>query len=136
MSSYGKNFFFKITFVIITDNEDPVISNHPSNMKQSTDTNLSTAIVMWTSPTASDNSGLVTLTSSNQPGDTFPIGVTPVTYTAVDPSNNKVIVGFTVAVLGRFGIKLSIPHFCLIKKTAKTFVTICDYDKKLFNILS
>ena len=103
MSSRGCMFYF-IIFLLITDYEDPVISNHPSNIQQSTDTNLSTAIVTWTSPSASDNSGLVTLTSSNQPGDTFPIGVTPVMYTAMDPSNNKVVFGFTVAVIGRFGI--------------------------------
>ncbi|XP_071496209.1 uncharacterized protein [Diadema antillarum] len=52
----------------------------------------------WTEPTASDNSGHVTLTSTHQPGDTFPIGQTTVTYTAVDPAGNVANCNFSVVI--------------------------------------
>ncbi|XP_071508204.1 uncharacterized protein [Diadema antillarum] len=52
----------------------------------------------WTEPTASDNFGHVTLTSTHQPGDTFPIGRTTVTYTAVDPAGNVANCHFSVVI--------------------------------------
>ena len=56
--------------------------------------------VYWTEPTAFDNSGVQTLTSSHQPGDVFAVGNTTVTYTATDASGNMVIESFTVMVIG------------------------------------
>ena len=58
--------------------------------------------VSWTAPTATDTNG-VTLTSSHNPGDTFPIGNTPVTYTATDEAGNTAQISFTVSIiLGTF----------------------------------
>ena len=45
---------------------------------------LLTAVVTWTPPTATDNFGVPTLTSTPNSGDTFPIGNNTVTYTATD----------------------------------------------------
>ena len=59
-----------------------------------------TPIVTWTSPTASDNSGSVTLTSNYDPGDTFPIGETVVRYNATDPDSNAAMSSFTVTIRG------------------------------------
>ena len=72
----------------------------PTNINQNTDANLGTAVVSWTPPTASDNSGEVTLTSSRMPGDSFIIGATTVTYTATDPYSNQATSTFTVTVSG------------------------------------
>ena len=69
-------------------------------MEQNTDDTLSTAVVTWTPPTASDNSGSVTLTSNHEPGDTFPIGVTVVRYNATDPHSNEAMTSFTVTIIG------------------------------------
>ena len=87
---------------LATDTENPVIFGVPSDIVQSTDPNKATAAVTWTPPTASDNSGLVSLTSSHDPGDNFSIATTTVTYTAVDSSNNIVTSSFTITVTGRF----------------------------------
>ena len=84
-----------------TDSEDPTISNMPTDVTQNTDSGVSNAVVTWTEPTASDNSGDVTLTSTHSPGDTFPIGSTPVIYTAVDSSSNSVIDIFTITINGK-----------------------------------
>ena len=85
----------------VSDRENPIISGTPQNIDQSTDPGLDTAIVSWPEPTASDNSGYVTLSSSHEPGDSFSIGDTTVTYTAVDPYSNKAIKSFTVTVRGK-----------------------------------
>ena len=62
---------------------------------------MAAAEVTWTEPTATDNSGIVTLTSSHSPGSTFDIGTTTVTYTATDDAFNTVSDTFTVTVEGR-----------------------------------
>ena len=42
----------------------------------------------------------VTVISSHNPGDTFPIGITTVTYTATDPYGNLATTSFNVVVTG------------------------------------
>ena len=78
----------------------------PGDITHDTDSGLATAVVTWTPPTASDNSGSQTLTSSHNPGDLFSIGDTLVTYTSVDPSGNKVIKTFTVTIQGKICFNL------------------------------
>ena len=72
----------------------------PSDIVQSTDVGSSTAVVTWSEPTASDNSGSVNLTSSHSSGSTFSIGDTIVTYTAVDLSFNSANATFTITIQG------------------------------------
>ena len=84
------------------DDEDPVISSTPAAISQSTDATLATAVVTWTLPTARDNSGTYTLTSSHHSGDTFSLGATTVTYTAADAAGNTVMYTFTVTITGMY----------------------------------
>ena len=63
---------------------------------------MATAAVTWTAPTATDNSGTVTLTSSHSIGSDFVIGDTVVTYTAVDAAANMVTDTFTVTISGMY----------------------------------
>ena len=83
------------------DDEDPLISSTPTDISQSTDATVATAVVTWTPPTASDNSGTYTLTSSHDSGDTFSLGPTTVTYTAVDDAGNMVTDTFMVTITGK-----------------------------------
>ena len=83
------------------DTTPPVISGTPSDISQSTDATVATAVVTWTPPTASDDSGTYTLTSSHNSGDTFNLGPTTVTYTAVDDAGNMVTDTFTVTITGK-----------------------------------
>ena len=73
----------------------------PGGILHGTESGSATAVVTWTPPTASDNSGSPTLTSSHNPGDLFSIGDTSVTYTSVDPSGNTEIKTFTVSIYGK-----------------------------------
>ena len=85
---------------------NPNISNIPSDIVRNTDPGLPTARVTWNAPKASDDSGDVTLSSNFKSGDAFPIGESKVTYEAVDPSGNRVMVGFTVTVEGRICVRV------------------------------
>jgi hypothetical protein len=88
------------TFVItVTDDELPVISNTPVDFSVDNELGLCTAVVSWTEPTAADNCGIVTLTADAAPGDTFPVGDTIVTYTAVDGHGNVATTSFTLTVV-------------------------------------
>jgi phosphopantetheinyl transferase (holo-ACP synthase) len=83
--------------VTITDDEDPAIAGMPTNLSQSNDAGNCSAVVTWTAPTTTDNCSS-TLTSTHNPGDTFAVGMTTVTYTSTDASNNVTTASFTVTV--------------------------------------
>ena len=82
------------------DDENPSIAGIPADIVQSTDAGSSTAEITWSEPTASDNSGSVTMSSSHSSGSNFTIGDTVVTYTAVDDSSNSVTATFTISIQG------------------------------------
>ena len=83
--------------VIVEDNEDPVIADCPADITQDSDAGVCEAVVTWTAPTASDNCS-VTLTSTHDSGDTFPVGSTTVTYTATDGNGQTVTCTFDVII--------------------------------------
>ena len=88
--------------IFFTDNENPVIiSGCPSDQSVTTDSGVATAEVTWTSPTATDNFGVPTLTSTHNSGDDFPIGSNTVTYTATDGAGNTETCTFSVVVSGK-----------------------------------
>jgi hypothetical protein len=84
--------------VTVNDIQNPVINNCPSNITVANTPSLCSAVVFWTAPTASDNCPGVVLTATQTPGSVFPLGTTPVTYTATDASGNAVFCNFTVTV--------------------------------------
>jgi hypothetical protein len=55
-------------------------------------------VVHFTAPTATDNCGVASLTTTHQPGSRFPVGVTTVTYTAEDSAGNRTTGSFRVTV--------------------------------------
>jgi gliding motility-associated-like protein len=86
--------------VIVKDLIRPTIKHCPNDttIKVSTAGNVKTP-VSWAPPIASDDcSSDVSLTANYNPGDLFPIGVTTITYTAIDFSGNTVSCSFNVTV--------------------------------------
>ncbi|XP_072041428.1 hyalin-like [Amphiura filiformis] len=82
----------------VNDVENPILFGMPDNIaKLSGHPNEP---ITWIEPHATDNSGIVTLTSSHGTGDTFPLGVTLVTYTAVDPFGNMDTGTFAIELIG------------------------------------
>ncbi|XP_033626661.1 uncharacterized protein LOC117289582 isoform X28 [Asterias rubens] len=91
---------FTVTVTSVGDSVPPVVSGCPT--EDVTGTVLqgaSTAVVSWTAPTATDNSGgFVSVVSNRSPGQSFNIGMTAIQYTFTDPSGNPAFCRFTVTV--------------------------------------
>ncbi len=84
--------------VTVVDNTKPVISGcFPSGISAIADGSCK-ATVNWIAPTATDNCVSVSMISTHKPGDKFPIGITPVTYTATDAAGNFSLCTFNVTV--------------------------------------
>jgi large repetitive protein len=85
--------------VTVNDNESPTIVC-PANITVSTGPGSTSCsqTATWTAPTATDNCGTVTITSTHNSGSVFPVGTTTVTYTVRDASNNQSTCSFTVTV--------------------------------------
>ena len=83
--------------VTVNDVEAPVLSGIPSDINLTADASTCSEVANWIAPTTTDNCS-VSLTSTHNPGDTFPVGSTVVTYMATDPSGNSVSGSFTVTV--------------------------------------
>ncbi len=84
--------------ITISENEAPVISNCPMNISVPNQPGSCGANVSFTPPTQTDNCG-ASLTSTNLPGDFFPVGDTTVQYIATDTSGNTATCSFVVTVL-------------------------------------
>lgn len=84
--------------IVVEDDEDPVITDCPTNIVLTNDAVICGAVATWTAPTASDNCTVASFTSTHNPGDTFPVGTTTVTYTVTDAIGNTAICEFTVTV--------------------------------------
>src|SRR5439155_25984278 len=70
----------------------------PANITRSTDPGQCSAVVNYTTPSASDNCPGVTVGCTPASGSTFPKGTTTVTCTATDASSNTSSCTFTVTV--------------------------------------
>jgi hypothetical protein len=84
--------------VTVNDLLPPTIVNLPVSFTVSTDPGVCQATVNWQLPTATDNCPNVTLISSHDSGDIFPIGTTTVVYTATDAAGNSTVDSFKVTV--------------------------------------
>ena len=85
---------------LLSDVEPPVLASLPTDITQNTDPSAATAAVTWTAPIVTDNSGVASLSSDHQSGDSFIIGTTSVTFTAVDTYGNSDTASFNVIIQG------------------------------------
>lgn len=86
--------------VTVEDDEDPVITCPPS-VTVNNDPGNCDAVVTYALPTVTDNcTGSITpvLTLGLASGSTFPLGTTPIRYTATDGSGNSSLCSFSVTV--------------------------------------
>ncbi|WP_321288847.1 HYR domain-containing protein [uncultured Sunxiuqinia sp.] len=87
--------------VVVDDNENPVITNCPTDISASNDLGSCGANVSWFPPDFSDNctpTSNLTIVRSDNPGDFFPVGTTTVTYTVTDVSGNFITCSFNISV--------------------------------------
>jgi gliding motility-associated-like protein len=86
-------------FISISDTQAPQLTDCPSDITVPTAAGICGAPVSWTAPSVSDNCDSSPLVSSSHvPGSVFPVGVTTVTYTAIDDAGNSSVCTFTVTV--------------------------------------
>lgn len=93
--------------VIVIDQTNPVFRGCPADIEIAADDTCS-AIVTWTSPTASDNcDSNLTIMESHSSGDSFAFGTTMVTYTATDEAGNATTCTFNVTVVDVTGPEIT-----------------------------
>ena len=89
----------------VSDTLSPTFTNCPSKAIQAyADRGKTTAVVTWKPPTATDNSGSVTVKQVEglQPNQTFSEGSSTVKYTATDPSGHTAHCAFSVDVVSKY----------------------------------
>ncbi|XP_038075562.1 uncharacterized protein LOC119743234 isoform X2 [Patiria miniata] len=72
--------------ITISDGENPSLTNCPASFTLTVELATDTAVADWIPPTALDNSGTVTLSTTFEPGQSLLPGEYSVTYTATDPA--------------------------------------------------
>ncbi|XP_071785176.1 uncharacterized protein [Asterias amurensis] len=87
---------FSVQFRMV-DQSPPVISNCPTGVTVTTAT-AQAQQAFWVAPTATDAETFTTV-SSHVPGQTFSVGITPVTYTFTDLQGNQATCTFNVNVI-------------------------------------
>ncbi len=95
--------------ILIVDNTVPIITDCPVDAEY-----CGEQPVVWTAPIASDNC-LVSFNSNYNSGDIFPVGVTTVTYTAVDAGGNVATCSFDITIHSLPIITIHqglVPNFC------------------------
>src|SRR5205814_386645 len=85
--------------VTVVDAQPPVLSDCPANITRPAAAGQCSTTVTWTPPTATDNCGSPGVAASHNPGATFAVGTTTVTYTAMDSAGNTATCSFTVSIV-------------------------------------
>ena len=81
------------------DTTPPDVYGCPADIRRTTNIKSQEVAVTWTDPWAYDKSGKVLLFhQTHQSGENFDIGLTPVSYTFADQSDNVAVCNFIVIV--------------------------------------
>ncbi|XP_022098071.1 hyalin-like isoform X1 [Acanthaster planci] len=87
-----------LTINIILDSRIPTITGCPGRTIAVLPPGSSSVAVSWTEPVGADDNGVVNMTRSHRPGNTFTLGNATVTYTFTDQAGNQATCRFTVSV--------------------------------------
>ena len=94
----GNTFSCSFT-VTVEDNEAPLITDCPSDITVYSTANTCDVLVNYGTPVISDNCSGTTYTATHFSGQMFPVGMTTVTYTAIDNSGNTASCSFNIEVI-------------------------------------
>lgn len=122
-------------FITVTDDQPPQLADCPADINTSAAADACGAVVTWTPPTAIDNCPNALILSDHEPGDTFPVGTTPVTYTAVDASSNATTCSFNVTVTDDAGPVVTCPADAEIAFGADTSTNALDVATAVDNCI-
>lgn len=110
--------------VMLTDTDDPVITNCPANVSLSvtdTDADCMTAYSVPNDVVAIDGCSETTVTNDADASGMFPVGTTTVTYTATDGCGNMSTCSFDIIVTNNSPITVTCPPTINVNDP-----TICD----------
>lgn len=85
--------------VTVVDAQNPTFSSFPTNQTVTVTPGTCAKVATWTNPTAADNCGVSSVTSTHTSGSSFPTGVTTVTYTVTDINGNVHTQSFNITVV-------------------------------------
>jgi uncharacterized repeat protein (TIGR01451 family) len=112
--------------VTVEDTVPPTISC-PSDITVAEDAGTpGSAIVTYTTPTATDDTNSVTVSCDRPSGSSFPVGTTTVTCTATDAAINEASCSFTVTVTGT-SCELSCPSNVTVNAPSGACGAIVNY---------
>ncbi len=115
--------------VTVIDTIAPVLVQVPASFTSYTLGNDCTPPVYWTLPTATDACAVQSVTGTHHPGDHFPVGVTTVTYTALDIYGNSTTDSFVVTVVDTIAPTVICNSFTLgLDATGNAAITAADID--------
>lgn len=114
--------------VVVTDNNPPSVSC-PGNITVNAPAIGCQSGVTWNVPQATDACGLggIIVTSTHDPGDLFPGGLTTVTYTVTDASNLTSSCSFTVEVIDITVPTITCPPDVTVDPPANSCVSQVNY---------
>ena len=98
----------------LKDNVSPRFSSTPPNQTIDADGDCEVE-VNWIPPTATDNCGVASITSTHRPGDLFTSGITVVKYYVTDNCGRKDSVSFTIKITGN-EIHLTCPNDTIVTR--------------------
>ena len=84
--------------VNLSDTAKPIISNLPGDIYVGTGSEACFATINWSPPRVRDNYAGATLSGDYEPGESFELGTTKVTYTAMDAAGNASSGSFNIIV--------------------------------------
>ncbi|MCB9235628.1 MAG: HYR domain-containing protein [Bacteroidia bacterium] len=113
--------------VTVIDNEDPKITGCPGNKTAFNGVGQCSAIVSWNPPTASDNCPGVVMVSSHNPGTSFNVGQTTVTYVATDSAGHTDTCQFVVTVLDTASPQITCPANISVSNTVGQCAATVSY---------
>ena len=82
----------------VLDDSEILIDNCPEDITVKAENNAGTASVSWEAPTATAECSGITVETSHEPGSTFEVGTTVVTYTFIKENNQSSSCSFEVLV--------------------------------------
>jgi len=126
----GGNVFECSFDVIVINNGVPIILNCPDDIDLVAQTNNGEceAIATWTPPVADENCDVVSVTNTHDPGDSFPIGVTTVSYVVTDGSGNTNTCSFDVTVVYDEIPTLTCPSDITVNAEPNSCLTTVSWD--------
>jgi gliding motility-associated-like protein len=82
----------------VLDDSEILIDNCPEDITVKAENNAGTASISWEAPTATAECSGITVETSHEPGSTFEVGTTVVTYTFIKENNQSSSCSFEVLV--------------------------------------